>query len=79
MYIHVYCFCFSNFALKYMLSWFVFVLFFFIEAERPSQQFFSHIGTKPTLPGFNQYCRESMCLAQGKKTVTPVGIEPRIS
>ena len=28
------------------------------------------------LPGFNQYCREFMCLAQGHNTVTPVGIEP---
>ena len=25
---------------------------------RPSQQFFSHVGTKPTLPGFKQYCRD---------------------
>ena len=32
---------------------------------------------EPTLPGFNQYCSELMCLAQGHNTVTPVGIEPR--
>ena len=44
-----------------------------------SQQFFSHVGTEPTLPGFNQYCRELMCLAQGHSPVTPVGIEPRTS
>ena len=31
------------------------------------------------LPGFNQYCRELMCLAQGHNTMTPVGIEPRTS
>ena len=49
------------------------------EALRPSQQFFSHVGTEPTLPGFNQYCRELMCLAQGHNTVPPVGIEPRTS
>ena len=29
------------------------------------------------LPGFNQHCRELMCLAQGHNTVTHVGIEPR--
>ena len=23
-----------------------------------SQHFFSHVGTEPTLPDFNQYCRE---------------------
>ena len=28
-------------------------------------QFFSHVRMDPTLPGFNQYCRELMCLAQG--------------
>ena len=32
-----------------------------------------------TLPGFNQYCRELMCLAQAHNTMTPVGIEPRTS
>ena len=31
---------------------------FVFEAERPSQQFFSHVGREPALPGFNQYCRE---------------------
>ena len=44
-----------------------------------SQHFFSHVGTAPTLPGFNQYCRELMCLAQGHNTVMPVGIESRTS
>ena len=51
----------------------------FVCVERPSQQFFSHVGTEPTLPGFNQYCRELMSFAQGHNTVTPVGIEPRAS
>ena len=41
--------------------------------------FFSHVGTEPTLPEFNQYCRELMCLAQGQITMTPVGIVPRTS
>ena len=56
-----------------------FHFFLCIEAECPSQQFFSHVRTEPTLPGFNQYCRESMCLAQGHNTVPLVGIEPRTS
>ena len=38
-------------------------MFVCVEAYRPSQQLFSHVGTEPTLPGFNQYCRELMCLA----------------
>ena len=47
-------------------------LFVCIEAERPSQQFFSHVRMEPTLSRFNQYCRELMCLAQRHNTVTPV-------
>ena len=42
-------------------------------------QFFSHVRMDPTLPGFNQYCRELMCLAQGHNKVTHVGIETRTS
>ena len=56
------------------------VLFYFcIEAYRPSQQFFSHVGTEPTLPVFNQHCRELMCLAQGHITMPSVGIKPGTS
>ena len=40
---------------------------------------FSHVGTETTLPVFNQYCRELMCLAQGHNTMQLVGIEPRTS
>ena len=54
-------------------------LFVCTVAQRPSKQFFSHVGMEPTLPRFKQYCRELMCLAQGHNTVPPVGIEPRIS
>ena len=43
----------------------------------PSQQCFSHVGTEPGLSGFNQYCKELMCLAQGHNSVPLVGIEPR--
>ena len=49
-------------------------LFVCVEALRPS-----HVGTEPTLHGFNQYCWELMCLAQVHNTMTPVGIEPRTS
>ena len=55
------------------------ILFVCTEAYHPRQQVFSQVGTEPTLPGFNQYFRELMCLAQGRNTVTPVGIEPRTS
>ena len=57
--------------------WFVFC--FCTEASPPSQHFFSHVGTESMLPGFNQYCRELMCLAQGHNMVPPVGIESRTS
>ena len=42
----------------------------------PVNIFFSHVGTEPTLPGFNQLVR---CLAQGHNTVALGGIEPRTS
>ena len=42
-------------------------------------QFFSHVRMDPTPPGFNQYCRELMCLAQRHNKVTHVGIETRTS
>ena len=51
-------------------------LFVCVEAQRPNLQYFSHVGTEPTLPWFNQYCRELISLAQGLNTVAPVGIEP---
>ena len=50
-----------------------------VEAIRLSQQIFSYVRMEPTLPGFNQFCRELMCLAQGHNTVTPVGIKLRTS
>ena len=53
-----------------------FFFFFGIGALRPSQQIFSHFRTEPTLPGFNPYFRELMCLAQGHNMVPSVGIEP---
>ena len=45
------------------------VLFFFlggggggVEALRPSQQFFSHVGTEPQLPGYYQYNLGGKCI-----------------
>ena len=58
---------------------FCFCLFVCVEVLHPRQQFFSHVGMEPTLPGFNQNCSELMCLAQGHNTAMPVGIEPRTS
>ena len=62
-------------------DWFILcgAVLFVLMLKRPSRQFFSHVETEPTLPGFNQYCRELMCLAQGHNTVPPFGIEPRTS
>ena len=45
----------------------------------PVNNFSVNVGTEPTLPGFNKYSRELMCLAQGRNTVTLAGIEPRTS
>ena len=52
---------------------------FVLRLKVPLNNFFSHVRTEPTLPGFNQYYRELVCLAQGHNTVTPVGIELRTS
>ena len=42
-----------------------FVCLFGFEALRPSQQFFSHVGTEPPLPGYYQYLfRRQVYLAQ---------------
>ena len=40
-------------------------LFVCVEVERPSQQFFSHVGTEPPLSGYYQYFQGVKCLAQG--------------
>ena len=42
-----------------------------------SKQFFSHVGTQPSLPGYYQYFSWTKCVfAQGNNTAL-VGIEPR--
>ena len=47
------------------LQMFVFVC---VEALRPTQQFFSHVGAEPPHPGYYQYFRGVKCLAQGHNT-----------
>ena len=37
-------------------------LFVWVEALRPSQQFFSHVGTEPPLPGYYQYFLGGKCI-----------------
>ena len=36
--------------------------FVWVEALRPSQQFFSHVGTEPPLPGYYQYFLGGKCI-----------------
>ena len=48
------------------------ILFVCVETKRPSQQFFSHVGTVPLLPGYYQYFLPVKCLAQGHNTVEVV-------
>ena len=43
-----------------------------------SQQFFSHVGTEPPLPGYYQYFQGVKCLVQGHNTAE-VGLEPPTS
>ena len=55
----------------------LFCLFVWVEALRPSQQFFSHVGTEPPLPGYYQYFWGGKCILL-KDTTRPtrVRIEP---
>ena len=46
-----------------------------VEALRPSQQFFSHVGTEPPLPGYYQYLLGGKCILLKDTT----RIEPPIS
>ena len=48
----------------------------FFTLNVPVSNFSVNDGTEPTLPGFNKYSRELMCLAQGRNAVTPAGINP---
>ena len=37
-------------------------LFVWVEVLRPSQYFFSHVGTEPLLPGYYQYFLGGKCI-----------------
>ena len=53
-------------------------LFVCVEAQRPSQQFFSHVGTEPPFPVYYLCFQGVKCLAQGHNTAE-VGFEPPTS
>ena len=55
----------------------IITLFVCVEASRPSQQFFSHVGTEPQLHVYYQFFRGVKCLAEGHNTAE-VGFEPQI-
>ena len=59
------------------VSYFHFV-FVCVEVQRPSQQFFSHVGTEPLLPGYYRYFQGVKCLAQGHN-MAEEGLEPPTS
>ena len=53
-------------------------LFVWVEALRPSQQFFSHVGTEPPLPGYYQYFLGGKCILFKDTTRRPKrGPNPR--
>ena len=57
---------------------FVPVLFVWVEALRLSQQFFSHVGTEPPLPGYYQYFWGGKCILLKDTTRRPEwGSNPR--
>ena len=51
-------------------SWSV-VLFVWVEALRPSQQFFSHVGMEPPLLGYYQYFLGGKCILLKDTTRRP--------
>ena len=46
-------------------------VFVWVEALRPSQQFFSHVGTEPPLPGYYQYFLGGKCILLKDTTRQP--------
>ena len=48
---------YENSPMQYT-AFFSAVCLFVLRLNVPVNNFFSHVGTEPTLPGFNQYCRE---------------------
>ena len=49
----------------------VWVLFVWNETLRPNQQFFSHIGTAPPIPGYYQYFLGGKCILLNDTTRRP--------
>ena len=57
---------------KFVCSIFaLFCLFVWVEALHPSQQFFSHVGTEPPLPGYYQYFLGGKCILLKDTTRRP--------
>ena len=48
----------------------------FVKAKRPSYQFFSHVWTEPSLPGYYQYFSGSKCVFAERHNTAAEGIEP---
>ena len=54
------------------------ILFVWVEALSPSQQFFSHVRTEPLLPGYYQYFFGGKCILLKDTTRRPeLGSNPR--
>ena len=51
-------------------------LFVWVEALRPSQHFFSHVGTGPPLPGYYQYFLGGKCILLKDTTWRPPNPRP---
>ena len=52
--------------------------FCFVFAQRPSKQFFSDVGTEPSLPGYYQYFLGGKCILLKDTTRRPErGSNPR--
>ena len=50
---------------------YVVCLFVWVEAIHPSQQFFSHVGMEPPLPGYYQYFLGGKCFLLKDTTRRP--------
>ena len=57
--------------LPYMGVVAILVMFVWVESLCPSQQFFSHVGTEPSLPGYYQYFLGGKCILLKGKTRRP--------
>ena len=53
--------------------------FVLIVVKRPGKQFFSHVETEPTIPGYYQYFLGSKCLLLKETTHRPAEDRTRVS